>query len=247
MQPFLTSKKYTLPCGNVLWLERPRSDGILTPDELAFCHHSNIPVAFDPMQSGWVPAQAHDDLAQNEIANPAHRRIAHLKPKTTLHLHLRAWASSDVERYTDLLDDPLIWDNMPEAYPDPLTPDIAAALIELSNTSNHHQVHAVLYDDLPVGQVRLLFDCDPKDPGVAEISYWFGRAYWGQGLASLAVSAFVRQSLAENPGLTSLIARVKDTNAASIRVLAKAGFVQNGADAVSGWTLMSRRRCRAIS
>lgn len=231
---------HIMPCGGELRLDRPRSQGPLTSAELQFCRENNLPLAFDPLQTGWVPAAVHDDLATNELIDHAHPRKAHFHPNVCLHLHMRAWAGSDVPEYVALLDDPAIWIHMTEEYPNPLTPEIAAALIEVSNASNHHQVHAVLKDDLPVGQVRLLFHEDA--PEEAEISYWFGRAHWGQGLASAAVKCFARQCLAENPGLTALIARVRNDNAASLRVLQKAGFAISGPDHIDGWTLLRRPR-----
>lgn len=238
---FRTEKTLTLPCGRPFRLDRLRSDGILGRDELDFCKANGIPVAYDPVQSGWVLAQAIDDLFPNEVIDPAHPRSGRVHRDVGLHLHLRAWRPDDVPRLIALLDDPVMWDTLPEPYPDPLTPEIAAALIEISNTGDHHQVHAVLYDDVPIGQVRLLHDPRGTARGQAELSYWIGRAYWGQGFASAIVGAFVKQSLAENPALTSLVARVKPDNTASRRVLEKAGFVPDG-PAGSGWDWFRRIR-----
>lgn len=233
---------HVLPCGDALRLDRLRSDGILNARELTYCANNDIPVSFDPMQSGWVPAQAVDDLYMNEVRDAAHPRTTRHQANVSLHLHLRAWDKSDVQRFRYLLDDARVWENMPEDYPAPMTTDMASALIDLANASNHHQVHAVLHDGLPVGQVRLLFDGDPQDPGVAEISYWIGHDYWGRGFASAAVSAFVRQCFAENPGLTALIARVKNGNSASLRVLEKAGFVPEGSNDEPDWQVLRKTR-----
>lgn len=61
--------------------------------------------------------------------------------------------------------------------------------------------------------------------GQREVSYWLGREYWGRGLATKALTAFVGL-LAERP----LYARAAADNSASIRVLAKCGFVLVGRD-----------------
>lgn len=236
-----TDKIRTLPSGRLLRLDRLRSDGILTPEELAYCKSEDIPVAFDPLQSGWILADGIDDLNSKEVIDPLHPRSSRDHPDIALHLHLRPWEASDAQRLTDLLDDAVLWDTLPEPYPNPFTVDLAEPLIEIANDGPHHQVYAVLHDDLPVGQVRLHRDPGGTDSGLSELSYWIGRAYWGQGMAGAAVVAFVNQSFVEDPSLITLIARVKDGNMASRRVLEKAGFKPDGV-AGPGWSLFRRSR-----
>ena len=59
--------------------------------------------------------------------------------------------------------------------------------------------------------------------GKPEISYWLGKQYWGQGLASQALVDFL-DLVEERP----LFARAAHDNAGSIRVLQKNGFAQVG-------------------
>lgn len=61
--------------------------------------------------------------------------------------------------------------------------------------------------------------------GELTIGYWLGKAYWGRGIATQAVSAFI--TLLET---RPLYARVAKDNAASLRVLQKCGFVISGED-----------------
>ncbi len=56
----------------------------------------------------------------------------------------------------------------------------------------------------------------------SNVGYIFGSAFWGQGLASEAVVALTSYLLGR--GVTSLIATVTAGNAASARVLARAGY-----------------------
>lgn len=183
------------------------------------------------MQQGWVPADCDDDLTfvhHNAISSDfaPTKRVA---PKQ--HFTLRAWGSSDVDAYIALLDDPDVWWFLPEDYPSPISHDLAIALIELSNASNHHQVFAVEREGSPVGQVRLEYDVEPNNPASAEISYWLGQAHWGKGIGSDMVNLFTARCLRDNPGLTSLIARVHKDNVASLRALTKAGYAVESADA----------------
>lgn len=61
--------------------------------------------------------------------------------------------------------------------------------------------------------------------GQREVSYWVGREYWGQGVATKALTAFI-ELLADRP----LYARAAADNIASIRVLEKCGFIPIGRD-----------------
>lgn len=57
------------------------------------------------------------------------------------------------------------------------------------------------------------------DNGVRLVGYWLGRAYWGRGVATRALAAFLHE-VGERP----LHAHVATHNVGSIRVLEKCGF-----------------------
>lgn len=59
--------------------------------------------------------------------------------------------------------------------------------------------------------------------GETEVSYWLGKAYWGKGIASAALKAFL-----EIQKTRPLYARAARDNTGSIRVLEKNGFVPAG-------------------
>jgi RimJ/RimL family protein N-acetyltransferase len=56
--------------------------------------------------------------------------------------------------------------------------------------------------------------------GVREVGYWLDRAYWGRGVATAALSAFLQLEKSR-----PLYAGVARHNGASLRVLQKCGFV----------------------
>ncbi|KAF2144426.1 uncharacterized protein K452DRAFT_284743 [Aplosporella prunicola CBS 121167] len=62
----------------------------------------------------------------------------------------------------------------------------------------------------------------------AEIGYWVGEAYWGRGIASGAVRAFVEWAFAAVPGLERIFAHLYDENVGSATVLKRAGLVWEG-------------------
>jgi RimJ/RimL family protein N-acetyltransferase len=57
------------------------------------------------------------------------------------------------------------------------------------------------------------------DPGEREVTYWIGRSYWGKGIATEALRAFLAVERSR-----PLHAHVAADNVASRRVLEKCGF-----------------------
>ena len=57
------------------------------------------------------------------------------------------------------------------------------------------------------------------EPGEREVTYWIGRSYWGKGIATDALTAFLAVDRSR-----PLHARVASDNVASRRVLEKCGF-----------------------
>jgi RimJ/RimL family protein N-acetyltransferase len=63
------------------------------------------------------------------------------------------------------------------------------------------------------------------EPGEREITYWIGRSYWGKGIATCALNAFLTVDSSR-----PLHARIASDNVASQRVLEKCGFRVIGTD-----------------
>jgi RimJ/RimL family protein N-acetyltransferase len=224
----------TLPSGRVLELGRARSEGPLDPEELELCRTYGVPLAYDPAHVGWVPASCQDDLAPYLPLPP--EPVRGPKSEQVGPLRFRRWEQNDVEAFVALLDNPKVWKFLPEPYPDPLTKEDAASLIEVSLTAQHHDVRAVEMDGRVVGQVRLAFDLADHERTAGEISYWLGERYWGQGIGSEMVSLFTLKSFETRPELSFIWARVHENNLSSARVLQKAGYRDSGPIAgSSGW------------
>ncbi len=63
----------------------------------------------------------------------------------------------------------------------------------------------------------------PVHDGERVVAYWLGRDFWGRGVASRALSAFV-EAVPERP----IFAHVAEHNSGSVRVLEKCGFQRLG-------------------
>lgn len=93
---------------------------------------------------------------------------------------------------------------------------------------------AAILDDMSIIIKTILFNgeiagnivsYEDREFGKREVGYWIGRPYWGKGIASRALSAFLR-CVQTRP----LYARVAKDNIASLRVLQKCGFTICGED-----------------
>ena len=65
-----------------------------------------------------------------------------------------------------------------------------------------------------------------EEAGHPEVTYWLGKSYWGQGLATRALTEFLAQVNLTRP----IYARAAKDNIGSLRVLEKCGFKIIGED-----------------
>jgi RimJ/RimL family protein N-acetyltransferase len=77
------------------------------------------------------------------------------------------------------------------------------------------RVNAIAVDGITVGYVGSFFSDSER-----EVTYWVDRRYWGKGVATAALEAFLRDEITR-----PVVARVARDNARSVRVLEKCGFV----------------------
>jgi [ribosomal protein S5]-alanine N-acetyltransferase len=124
-----------------------------------------------------------------------------------------------------LLEDPAIAETTP--FPSPYPPHGAERYVEdaltLRAAGTKYTFTVLDPDGTPVGMSML------KDvAGVeGELGYWIGKPYWGGGRATAAAHATLAYGF-ETLGLSTIRAVCLEMNVASLRVLAKLGFVQTG-------------------
>ena len=134
----------------------------------------------------------------------------------TTRLRLRSLAVSDAERVAELAGE---WDiaSMTAAIPHPYDAKMAADWIAGLACSTHVPI-AIEQDGRLIGCTG-----HTPSPAGAEVGYWIGRPYWGQGHATEALGA-LSAHLRNDAGLAPLHACVFQDNPASARVLTNSGF-----------------------
>ena len=148
---------------------------------------------------------------------------------------LLAW--TDTERLQKLLDDEEVARNL-KRVPFPYSHEAA---VEFVRTLTDQKLDLPAMTGLRVGgkscwavhhqgELAGMLGLTPgvgAEAGDFNLGYWLGRQYWGQGLASRAVSAACRWAF-EQAGARRVSASVFAWNPASIRVLEKNGFQYEG-------------------
>ncbi|MFU8777238.1 MAG: GNAT family N-acetyltransferase [Roseovarius sp.] len=195
----------------------------MTPDQKAWCAARDIALAYDPLQIGWVIAEADTACLRSAPVPPLSWKV-----KAPGALGFRRWHAADVSLYMRLLSDPEVWRHMHEDWPGTLTQALARDLIDISGLSDHHDVLAATLDGHPIGQMRLAFGPDASGRDTAELSYWLGRDHWGRGLGRDLVHRATRRAFADHAWLYRLVAFVHPDNAASARCLCGAGYHDRG-------------------
>jgi [ribosomal protein S5]-alanine N-acetyltransferase len=119
-----------------------------------------------------------------------------------------------------------VWLNLRDALPHPYTLDDARRWIDSLKEQNPVAYFAIVVDGLAVGAIGLTTGSDILRRS-AEIGYWLGEDYWGRGIATDAVHRVSEYGFTEL-GLLRIFATPISWNAASFRVLERAGFQREG-------------------
>jgi RimJ/RimL family protein N-acetyltransferase len=149
----------------------------------------------------------------------------------TERLLLRAPRSSDVKAIARLAGDRRIAGNTLRI-PHPYSAGDAEQFIAAVNRQNGEATFVIARGDTLIGACAV----DMRESG-AEIGYWLGVPYWGQGYATEAARALIDHAFGVL-GHEMLASAARVNNPASRRVLEKCGFQ---------WTGVGLYRIRAIN
>jgi RimJ/RimL family protein N-acetyltransferase len=136
---------------------------------------------------------------------------------------VRSWRTSDAEALIRHANNYKIWLNLRDAFPHPYTRHDARAYIRSVRERVPETTFAIAVDDEAIGSIGFVLRHDVERVS-AEIGYWLAEPFWGRGIASEALVAVTRHAI-ETHALTRVYALPFAWNAASCRVLEKAGYV----------------------
>lgn len=139
---------------------------------------------------------------------------------------LRPFTREDAPSLARLANDITVWRHLRDAFPHPYTLDHAVAFIAYSLQLPPGCHMAIVIDGEAVGSIGLKLGTDVERVS-AELGYWLGAPYRGQGVMSEAIRAFTDDSF-ERFSLTRIFALPFASNAASCRALERAGFTIEG-------------------
>lgn len=142
---------------------------------------------------------------------------------------IRSYRSTDVDSLVKHAGNQSVARNL-AAMPHPYTRRYAEEWIGIASGGKPETYFAITVDDQVVGGIGIKIG-DPHRPVIGdhmgEIGYWLGETFWGRGIVTEAVTALTEWAFAE-VGLVRLYAPVFAHNAASARVLEKAGYEFEG-------------------
>jgi RimJ/RimL family protein N-acetyltransferase len=136
---------------------------------------------------------------------------------------VRSWRHEDAEGLPRHANNRKVWINLRDAFPHPYGVGDARAFIRAALGRRPETHFAIAVGGEAVGGIGYRLHEDVERTS-AEIGYWLGETFWGRGIATEALRAMTAHAIKEH-GLTRMYALPYEWNAASCRVLEKAGYV----------------------
>ena len=118
--------------------------------------------------------------------------------------------------------------NLRDVFPCPYAPQDAATFVEscIRQEGRGQMCRAIEVDGEAAGSIGLFLGSDVYRRS-AELGYWLGEPFWGRGIMTAAVETMCREGFAAWD-IVRIHAEAFARNAASRRVLEKAGFALEG-------------------
>lgn len=141
---------------------------------------------------------------------------------------IRKWELKDASDLAEALSNTKILDNLRDGLPYPYTEQDGADFIStmLSTDENETFAFAIVVDGKVVGSIGI-FRQGNIHRLTAELGYYISETYWGKGIMTEAVKQICRYVF-DKSDIIRIYAEPFAYNAASCRVLEKAGFQYEG-------------------
>ena len=141
---------------------------------------------------------------------------------------LRPWREADAASIARYADNAKSAANLRDVFPCPYAPQDAATFVEscIRQEGRGQMCRAIEVDGEAAGSIGLFLGSDVYRRS-AELGYWLGEPFWGRGIMTAAVETMCREGFAAWD-IVRIHAEAFARNAASRRVLEKAGFALEG-------------------
>lgn len=141
---------------------------------------------------------------------------------------IRKWKIEDKKELAENLNNVKILNNLRDGIPYPYSEKNAEEFIMamLSSDENKTFAFAITLNNKVIGSIGI-FRCDNIHFRTAEIGYFIGEQYWGNGFMTSAIIQAC-DYIFENTNIIRIFAEPFAFNTASCRVLEKAGFTYEG-------------------
>jgi ribosomal-protein-alanine N-acetyltransferase len=137
---------------------------------------------------------------------------------------VRSWHPNDVKSIVKHANNRKVWLNLRDRFPYPYTKADAKNWIRSSLATQPETNFAIDVFGEAVGGISFDLKTDVERYS-AEVGYWLGEEFWGQGICTLVLKAATPYAI-ETYHLNRIFAVPFTQNLASIRVLEKAGYTR---------------------
>lgn len=139
---------------------------------------------------------------------------------------VREWRLDDAVSLAKHANNQKVWLGLRDLFPHPYTLDDANEFLHAALATNPATRFCIEIRGQAVGGIGIRIREDVHRHA-AELGYWLSEDFWGRGIATEAVAAFTNYCF-DNFPLHRIHAEAYSNNAASARVLEKAGFAFEG-------------------
>lgn len=139
---------------------------------------------------------------------------------------VRSWREDDKRSLPRHANNRKVWLQLRDRFPHPYAAEDATAYMQHVALQDPEVSFAIDVAGEAVGGISLMLH-DDVERCSAEIGYWLGEEFWGGGIVSAALRSITEYAF-ETFDLTRVFALPFAGNAASVRVLEKAGYVFEG-------------------
>lgn len=139
---------------------------------------------------------------------------------------IRSFMEKDTSMLAKYANNPQIAANMQNGFPSPFSEKDAEEWIEKAITQRKDSDFAIASDLEVIGGIGFTQKNDVFSKS-AEVGYWVAEPFWGQGIATKALTAIIHYAFS-NFDLIRIYAAPFECNPASSRVLEKTGFQYEG-------------------